>query len=157
MYGRVDRFLLVQDDPQQHTSLPSPSKQALRHCFCLVHASASSTQCLMNCQRRLSSSSSSTTPPFSKQALRHCFSLVHTGASSTQCVTNNRRRRQQSYPHSSSSPILLFSKKLSDTASTQCAPATPTERLVSNCGRHHQPGLFTFENCFRFEDPSRRQ
>jgi len=122
-----------------------------------VHASASSTQCLMNCQRRLSSSSSSTTPPFSKQALRHCFSLVHTGASSTQCVTNNRRRRQQSYPHSSSSPILLFSKKLSDTASTQCAPATPTERLASNCDRHHQPGLVAFENCFRFEDPSRRQ
>ena len=29
--------------------------------------------------------------------------------------------------------------------------------MVSNCDRHHQPGLVAFENCFRFEDPSRRQ
>ena len=63
-----------------------------------MHASTSSTQCLMNCQRNVSSSSSSTTPPLSKQALRHCFSLVHTGASSTQSVTNNRRRRQRELP-----------------------------------------------------------
>ena len=60
------------------------------------------------------------------------------------------RPSTKAVPHSSSSPVLLFSKKLSDTVSTQCAPAAWAECLLSSCDRHHQPKLVVFEICFRF-------
>ena len=60
------------------------------------------------------------------------------------------RPSTKAVPHSSSSPVLLFSKKLSDTVSTQCAPAAWAESLLSSCDRHHQPKLVVFEICFMF-------
>ena len=48
-------------------------------------------------------------------------------------------------PHSSSPTVLLFSKKLSNIASTQINGV-----LLSNCDRHRQPILIVFESCFRF-------
>ena len=64
------------------------------------------------------------------------------------CLSSRPRRRKLS--PSSSSPVLLFSKKLSDSVSTQYAPATSAECLLSSCDRHHQPKLVVSENCFRF-------
>jgi len=61
-------------------------------------------------------------------------------------------------PHSSSSPALLLSKKVSDTASTQYAPAASTKCLLSNCDRHRQPDLLVFDKLLQVcEGPSRRQ
>ena len=48
-------------------------------------------------------------------------------------------------PHSSSPTVLLFSKKLSNIASTQINGV-----LLSSCDRHRQPKLIVFESCFRF-------
>jgi hypothetical protein len=48
-------------------------------------------------------------------------------------------------PHNSSPTVLLFSKKLSNIASTQINGV-----LLSSCDRHRQTKLIVFESCFRF-------
>ena len=132
--------------PQLVVAHPAVLKDAVRHGFNPVRASSidrvfieqlqSTPLIFENCFRLLKTQSSPATRLFERRAMKQRASARHLRfvepSPSTRAV-----------PHSSSPTVLLFSKKLSNIASTQISGV-----LLSSCDRHRQPKLIAYSDSY---------